>query len=62
MIGQDTNRKFDNFQERAIKNFSQADTEYGETIRKLIETKYNKNANVMQFDGCNVIFYVGKNF
>ena len=33
------------FQERAIKNFSQADKEYGETIRKLIETKYCKKAN-----------------
>jgi len=32
-------------QERAIKNFSQADKEYGETIRKLIETKYCKKAN-----------------
>ena len=34
------------FQERAIKNFSQADAEYGETIRKLIETKYSKKASV----------------
>ena len=34
-------------QERAIRNFSQVDNEFGDTIRNLIKTKYSRNKNVV---------------